>query len=128
MVHRRRFTALIVVSIIGLVVAMSFVQFSAPDLALTQLTVEVVTVILLLLALNYLPKETPVQSSAGRRMRDGALALLAGGGVGALAYALMTRDMSLPSIADYLITNSYTGAGGRNVVNVILGARHAAGV
>jgi len=120
MVHRRRFTALIVVSIIGLVVAMSFVQFSAPDLALTQLTVEVVTVILLLLALNYLPKETPVQSSAGRRMRDGALALLAGGGVGALAYALMTRDMSLPSIADYLITNSYTGAGGRNVVNVIL--------
>jgi len=119
-VHRHRFTALIVISIVGLVVAMTFVQFSAPDLALTQLTVEVVTVILLLLALNYLPKDTPVQSSAGRRARDGVLAVLAGGGVGALAYALMTRDMSLPTIADYLTANSYTGGGGNNVVNVIL--------
>ncbi|MCB1397636.1 MAG: monovalent cation/H+ antiporter subunit A [Rhodobacter sp.] len=119
-VHRQRFISLIVISIVGLVVSLTFVQFSAPDLALTQLTVEVVTVILLLLALNYLPKETPVESAPGRRIRDGVIALVAGGGIGALAYAILTRDMSLPTIADYHVANSYTGGGGNNVVNVIL--------
>ena len=120
LVHRKRFISLIVISIIGLVVSMTFVQFSAPDLALTQLTVEVVTVILLLLALNYLPKETPVESPLGTRLRDGAIALLAGGGVAALAYAILTRDMSLASIAEYHVANAYTEARGKNVVNVIL--------
>ncbi|MCB1390240.1 MAG: monovalent cation/H+ antiporter subunit A [Rhodobacteraceae bacterium] len=120
MVHRMRFISLIVISICGLVVSMTFVQFSAPDLALTQLTVEVVTVILLLLALNYLPKETPVESAPSRRLRDGVIALAAGGGIGALAFAILTRDMSLPTIADYHVANSYTGGGGNNVVNVIL--------
>ncbi|WP_127108709.1 monovalent cation/H+ antiporter subunit A [Pararhodobacter zhoushanensis] len=119
-VHRMRFVSLIVISICGLVVSMTFVRFSAPDLALTQLTVEVVTVILLLLALNYLPKETPRESSPARRIRDGVIALVAGGGVGALAYAILTRDMSLPTIADYHVANSYIGGGGNNVVNVIL--------
>ncbi|WP_068302939.1 monovalent cation/H+ antiporter subunit A [Pararhodobacter sp. CCB-MM2] len=118
--HRMRFVSLIVISICGLVVSMTFVQFSAPDLALTQLTVEVVTIILLLLALNYLPKETPVESSGARRLRDGVIALATGGGVGMLAYAILTRDMSLPTIADYHVENSYIGGGGTNVVNVIL--------
>ncbi len=120
LVHRQRFLSLIVISICGLVVSMNFVRFSAPDLALTQLTVEVVTVILLLLALNYLPKATPVESRPARRWFDGAVALAAGGGVGALVFAILTRDMSLPTIADYHIANSYTGGGGTNVVNVIL--------
>jgi len=119
-VHRSRFFALIVISICGLVVSMTFVRFSAPDLALTQLTVEVVTVILLLLALNYLPKQSPVLSSTGKRLRDGAVALIAGGGIGALAFIILTRDLSLPTIADYHVANSYVGGGGNNVVNVIL--------
>jgi len=101
-------------------VSMTFVRFSAPDLALTQLTVEVVTVILLLLALNYLPKQSPVLSSTGKRLRDGAVALIAGGGIGALAFIILTRDLSLPTIADYHVANSYVGGGGNNVVNVIL--------
>jgi multicomponent K+:H+ antiporter subunit A len=120
LVHRRRFLSLIVISIVGLVVTLTFVRFSAPDLALTQLTVEVVSVILLLLALNYLPKGTPVESGGLRRGRDALIALLAGGGVGALAFAILTRDMSLPSIAAYHVENSYTGGAGNNVVNVIL--------
>ena len=120
LVHRMRFVSLIVISIVGLVVSMTFVQFSAPDLALTQLTVEVVTVILLLLALNYLPKATPVESPVGKRLRDGAIALIAGGGIGALVFVILTRDPSLQTIADFHIANSYTGGGGTNVVNVIL--------
>ena len=119
-VHRSRFRALMIISICGLVVSMLFVRYSAPDLALTQLTVEVVTVILLLLALNYLPKQSPILSSLATRLRDGAIAILAGGGAAALAFAILTREMSLPTIADYHIANSYTGGGGNNVVNVIL--------
>ena len=118
--HRQRFVSLIVISIIGLVIALGFIYFSAPDLAMTQLTVEVVTIILLLLALNYLPKDTPVESSAFRRMRDGLIAVIAGLGTSALAYAILVRDLSIPSISGYHLENSYTGGGGTNVVNVIL--------
>ena len=53
--ERQRFRALIYISVIGLVIALAFVHFSAPDLALTQISVEVVTILLLLLALNLLP-------------------------------------------------------------------------
>jgi len=118
--HRQRFVSLIVISIIGLVIALGFIYFSAPDLAMTQLTVEVVTIILLLLALNYLPKDTPVESSALRRMRDGVIAAVAGLGTSALAYAILVRDLSIPSISGYHLENSYTGGGGTNAVNVIL--------
>jgi multicomponent K+:H+ antiporter subunit A len=57
--------------------------FSAPDLALTQLSVEVVTLLLMLLALNFLPKETPRESRLPRKLRDAAVAGIAGLGIGA---------------------------------------------
>ena len=63
--HRKRLLALVMISGVGLIVSVLFAYFSAPDLALTQISVEVVTVILLLLALNFLPKRTP-DESAGR--------------------------------------------------------------
>jgi multicomponent K+:H+ antiporter subunit A len=116
--HHRRFQALVLVGIIGLTISAAFVYLSAPDLALTQISVETVTIMLLLLALHYLPKVSPRESTTLRRARDGALALLAGGGVGALAYAFLLRDVD--TISDYHIANSYEGGGGTNVVNVIL--------
>jgi multicomponent K+:H+ antiporter subunit A len=116
--HRHRFVALVVISIIGLMVSAVFVYLSAPDLALTQIAVETVTIMLLLLALHFLPKETPVESSAVRRLRDGAIALAAGAGVAAVAYGFMLRD--IPTISGYHVENSYEGGGGSNVVNVIL--------
>jgi multicomponent K+:H+ antiporter subunit A len=119
-VHRQRFVSLVVISIIGLVIALGFVYFSAPDLALTQLTVEVVTIILLLLALNYLPKVTPVESGALRRARDAVIGLAAGLGAGALTWLMLTRDRTMDTISAYHLENAYTGGGGTNVVNVIL--------
>lgn len=116
--HRQRLTALILVGAVGLVVALVFIKFSAPDLALTQLSVEVVTIILLLLALYFLPATTPRESGAARRWRDAGIGLLAGGGAGALAWAVLTR--SSENIAGYFIQNSVPGGGGHNVVNVIL--------
>jgi len=116
--HRQRIAALILVGAVGLIVALVFVKFSAPDLALTQISVEIVTSILLLLALYFLPVTTPRESSALRRWRDAGLGLLAGGGAGALAWAVLTR--SSDNISGFFIQNSVPGGGGHNVVNVIL--------
>ncbi|SDN46551.1 multicomponent K+:H+ antiporter subunit A [Lutimaribacter pacificus] len=116
--HRNRFRALVLIGIIGLMISGGFVYLSAPDLALTQISVETVTIMLLLLALHFLPKTTPVESSAGLRLRDGAIAIAAGVGVAALTMAFLMRDFD--SISDYHLANSYEGGGGTNVVNVIL--------
>ncbi len=116
--HRNRFRALVVIGVIGLIISFGFVYLSAPDLALTQISVETVTIMLLLLALHFLPKSTPMESSAARRLRDGVIALAAGAGVTALAYGFMLRDVS--TISGYHLANSYKGGGGTNVVNVIL--------
>jgi multicomponent K+:H+ antiporter subunit A len=116
--HRNRLLTLIVVGVIGLIVSIVFIYLSAPDLALTQISVEVVTVILLLLALNFLPKETPRESSPTRRLRDAGLAGLSGVGIGSLIYVLMSRDFT--SISEFHLAQSKPGGGGTNVVNVIL--------
>ncbi|WP_366555492.1 monovalent cation/H+ antiporter subunit A [Aquibaculum sediminis] len=118
--HHRRLLSLILVGVIGLIVSLGFFYFAAPDLALTQISVEVVTVILLLLALNFLPKQTPVAEYTPRRWRDAALAGLAGLGVAGLTLAVTTRDFFAGSISDFHLANSYPGGGGTNVVNVIL--------
>jgi multicomponent K+:H+ antiporter subunit A len=116
---RNRFRVLIYVSVIGLVVSLAFAQLSAPDLALTQISVEVVTILLLLLALNLLPKAPPPLSAPARRWRDGALAVTGGVLIGGIAWAMLTRDPG-PSIAAYHLANAKPGGGGTNVVNVIL--------
>ncbi|MBV7395394.1 monovalent cation/H+ antiporter subunit A [Mameliella sediminis] len=116
--HHMRYRALVVIGVIGLMISAGFVYLSAPDLALTQISVETVTIMLLLLALHFLPKTTPAESSTGRRMMDGTVAIAAGLGVAALAYTFMTRDFS--TISEYHLANSYKGGGGTNVVNVIL--------
>lgn len=116
--HRRRVAALVAISAVGLMVSLAFVRLSAPDLALTQLLVEIVTIMLVLLALDYLPVATPVESSGIRRMRDVTVAAAAGIGVGALAWAVMTRPPD--SISQYFIQQSYSAGGGTNIVNVIL--------
>ena len=118
--HRNRLLSLILIGIVGLMVSVGFVFLSAPDLAMTQITVEVVTIILLLLALNFLPNRTPIESTVLRRSRDVAIAL--GGGVAtfAMAYHFLLRDAVSAPISEFHLANSYKGGGGTNVVNVIL--------
>jgi multicomponent K+:H+ antiporter subunit A len=118
--HRNRLMSLILIGIIGLIISLGFAWLSAPDLALTQITVEVVTVVFMLLALNFLPKETPRESSPFRRGRDAVVAIAAGAGIGGLAYAIMTRDFAFPSISAYHLAQSKPGAGGTNAVNTII--------
>jgi multicomponent K+:H+ antiporter subunit A len=120
MMHRNRLFSLILIGILGLIISIGFVFFSAPDLAMTQFTVEVVTIILLLLALNFLPRETPVESSVLRRMRDGGIAILGGLATFGLAFHYLVRDAVGSPISEFHLANSYQGGGGTNVVNVIL--------
>ena len=116
--HRARLLTLVLIGINGLIVSLIFVRLSAPDLAMTQVTVEVVTLILMLLALHFLPKHTPRESSRLRLGRDMTIAGAAGIAIAALSYALMTRDFE--TISGYYVENAKPGGGGTNVVNVIL--------
>jgi len=118
--HRNRVLALLLTGMVGLMLSAAFAWASAPDLALTQITVEVVTILLMLLALNFLPDETPRESRALRRARDGILATAAGVGAGLLAFALMTRDPAFPRVSDFHWAQSKPGAGGTNAVNTII--------
>ena len=118
--HRNRLLSLILIGIVGLMVSVGFVFFSAPDLAMTQITVEVVTIILLLLALNFLPNRTPIESTVLRRMRDVVIALGGGAAAAIMSWHFLLRDTVAPSISEFHLANSYKGGGGTNVVNVIL--------
>ena len=118
--HRNRLMSLILIGIAGLMVSVGFVYFSAPDLAMTQITVEVVTIILLLLALNFLPNRTPVESTVIRRTRDAAIALTGGLAAMGMAWHFLVREAVSTPISEFHLANSYKGGGGTNVVNVIL--------
>ncbi|WP_394238880.1 monovalent cation/H+ antiporter subunit A [Pseudomonas anguilliseptica] len=116
--HRQRLVSLLMLSVVGLMVALAFARYSAPDLALTQLSVEVVTIILLMLALFFLPAHTRVESSSLRGLRDFTLAVGSGVMVAMLVFAVLTRPYD--SISAFFLENSVSGGGGTNVVNVIL--------
>ena len=120
LLHRNRLLSLILIAIVGLMVSVAFVFLSAPDLAMTQLTVEIVTLVLLILALNFLPNKTPIESTALLRLRDSAVAIAGGLATAALAYHYLLRDAVTTPIAEFHLANSYKGGGGTNVVNVIL--------
>ena len=116
--HRQRFVVLIVLGGVGLAVSLAFVRFTAPDLALTQLLVEVVTILLLLLALFHLPASA-APTPLPRRVRDGLVAGAAGVGAAALAWGMLTRPTN-SALAEYFLAQSKPLGGGTNVVNVIL--------
>ncbi len=103
-----------------LMVSVGFNYFSAPDLALTQISVEVVTIMLLLLALNFIPNRTPRESARRAGPATRCCRSRAGVAAAGLIYAMLMSDFPITSISDYHLANSYKGGGGDNVVNVIL--------
>ena len=126
--HHHRLRAVVLVGAIGLVTALAFMALSAPDLALTQLLVELVSAVLLLMGLALLPPFSPKTgsktgpgpkaSSRWRTGRDGLLAAAGGVGMAGLSWLVMTREHH--SISGYFLDHALTQGGGSNVVNVIL--------
>jgi multicomponent K+:H+ antiporter subunit A len=120
-----RLAALILLGGSGLMTCLTFVWLSAPDLAITQLLVEIVTTVLILLGLRWLPKRVEtIDSSISfyarlRRFRDFAIAAVCGLGMTMIAYRVMTLPVP-NAISNYFLEHAYTQGGGRNVVNVIL--------
>ncbi|MBL8583424.1 MAG: monovalent cation/H+ antiporter subunit A [Rhizobiaceae bacterium] len=119
-----RLAALILMSGTGLATCLSFVWLSAPDLAVTQLLVEIVTTVLILLGLRWLPKREEARAAVDqttrlRRHRDFFLAAGSGLGAAVLAYFTMLTPRP-PSVGDFYLEHAYSQGGGTNVVNVIL--------
>ncbi len=116
---KSRLTSIILLGAVGYTVALFFVLFRAPDLALTQLVIETVSVSLFLLCFYHLPKLKRNEE----RIRFKAVNLAVSIGVGAIVtlIALSAHSNKLvESIAGYYVENTYKEAAGKNMVNVIL--------
>jgi len=116
--QHQRVVAVVLTGAVGLVASLTFLSLSAPDLAMTQISVDVVSTVLLLMGLALLPQLAKAESAPWRRWRDGALAVAGGGGIAWVTWLVLTRDFS--SISWYFIENSVPKGGGTNMVNVIL--------
>ncbi|MDF1628552.1 MAG: putative monovalent cation/H+ antiporter subunit A [Alcanivoracaceae bacterium] len=103
---------------VGFTVALLYVMFSAPDLGITQVLVETLTVILLVLVLFRLPGFLRLTSTA-LRLRDAMVASAVG--ITMTCLLLFAADARLyDSISHWHVAQSMPGGYGRNIVNVIL--------
>ncbi|PAK35339.1 Na+/H+ antiporter subunit A [Bacillus safensis] len=114
-----RLTAIIALGVMGYTLSLFFVIFRAPDLALTQLIIETISVALFLLCFYHLPKLSLKQKTRRFKMTNFIISLGVGVVVTCLAFS-STSQQSLDTISTYFIENSYKLAGGDNIVNVIL--------
>ncbi len=117
-VARSRLTAVASLGVTGLGVSIFFALYGAPDLALTQIMVDTLTVILFVLVFHHLPPFAN-RSRPGTRLRDLAIAVAGGAVVTGLVLAGTTIGGASP-LAEYFAQASVSEANGRNVVNVIL--------
>ncbi len=117
-----RMALVIVVGVIGFLLALVFVVFRAPDLALTQLLIETVTVVLFMIVFYHLPELRKEKA----RTRFNLVNLIISAAVGilvtviALSALALGNEAGIEPISQYYIENSKILAGGYNMVNVIL--------
>ncbi len=113
-----RLTMIVGTGIIGFGLALIYLIHGAADLAMTQVLVETLTVILVVLVLTHVPKLKEVRSVASRS-RDGVVALAAGLLMMMLIFAATAAPFDA-FISEFYAEASYPLAHGRNIVNVIL--------
>lgn len=114
-----RLAIILMLGVMGYAVALFFVNFRAPDLALTQLVIETVTVALFLLSFYHLPRLRKEKKK--RRVRIGNMIISLTVGVLVTVVAMSSYGAgAFKSISNYYIQNSHDLAGGDNIVNVIL--------
>lgn len=113
-----RLTAVAALGVVGYGIALLYVMFGAPDLAMTQFLIESLTVILLVLVLYHLPRFATL-SPPRARMRDVLIATATGALMTSLVLVATNTKFHAP-ISDYFAENSLVKAHGRNIVNVIL--------
>ncbi len=117
---RSRLASIISLGVVGYTVALIFVVYGAPDLAMTQFLTETLVVIIVALMMIHLPNfRISEQVNVPKRVRDAFVALGFGGLMMMLLLAV-TRMPFDPFTSDYYAEQSVPGAHGRNIVNVIL--------
>jgi multicomponent Na+:H+ antiporter subunit A len=117
---RARLLAICSLGVVGAGIAMLFLIYGAPDVALTQLLVETLTVIIVSLVLLRLPRlNARKPARLVGKIWNGFLAIAIGALITALILAVNQTDLQR-SVTDFFETNSYVAAHGRNIVNVIL--------
>ncbi|MBI1992816.1 MAG: putative monovalent cation/H+ antiporter subunit A [Deltaproteobacteria bacterium] len=115
---RSRLGAVAALGVVGYGVALVYVLFGAPDLAMTQFMVETLTVILFVLVFYHLPRFARL-SSGLVRARDALVAVTAGALITTII--LFSSNVQFhPKISGYFAEHSLPLAHGRNIVNVIL--------
>ena len=118
--QRRRFVAVLMLGTIGYGMAVIFLLQGAPDLALTQVLVETISLVVFLLVLRHLPEGYSVAARVGPSGAAGRHRGRRRGGRGRLRPGRRGRARTDRPVADEIIERSYPDAGGDNVVNVIL--------
>ncbi|HUP48791.1 MAG TPA: hydrogen gas-evolving membrane-bound hydrogenase subunit E, partial [Thermoanaerobaculia bacterium] len=115
---KSRLGSIAAIGVAGYSVAIIYILFSAPDLAITQFVIETLTVILFVLVIYRLPRYTKL-TSAPARLRDAAVATMVGGLITVLVLAAQAED-TRPDLSAFYAANAVAKAHGRNIVNVIL--------
>nr|WP_218880774.1 hydrogen gas-evolving membrane-bound hydrogenase subunit E [Kineosphaera limosa] len=114
-----RLTAIIAVGIVGFSVALWYFSLGAADVALTQLLVDILTVVILVLIISRLGRRFLLTSGGPRRYGAAAISLLAGVAA-TLAALTLTGHRGLSPVGEYFLANAQEDTGGTNVVNTIL--------
>ena len=113
-----RLSAIVAVGVVGYGMALLFIDFGAPDLAMTQFIIETMTVILFALIIYHLPEYRQILSRA-QRVRN-AIVAVAGGGLTTLLLLIALSIQEGSRVAGFFKEHSLISAHGRNIVNVII--------
>jgi multicomponent Na+:H+ antiporter subunit A len=114
-----RFTAILALGVVGVGIAMLYFMFSAPDLAMTQVLVETLTLVLFVLAFYRLPVFGNY-SKGSVKIRDALLAAVFGTVMAMVVLVEQSSRAADNAVSRFMGENSLALANGRNVVNVIL--------
>src|SRR5690606_519806 len=113
-----RLTAVVGTSVIGYAICLMFVFYSAPDLAMTQFTIDTLTVVLFVFVLFNLPSFLNFANRTSK-LRDAIVSII----FGTLLSVIAIKVLQVPTdidISEFYAKYAYTLAKGKNVVNVIL--------
>jgi multicomponent Na+:H+ antiporter subunit A len=114
-----RLIAILALGVQGAAVALVFLLFAAPDLAFTQLMVEILSVIILTLVMTRLRLDERDPRPLEDWTRDGVLALVCGGAVSLILLMVLSGPLDT-AVSDFFAATSVPIAHGANIVNVIL--------
>ncbi|MEO1102266.1 MAG: putative monovalent cation/H+ antiporter subunit A [Pseudomonadota bacterium] len=116
---RTRLIAIVSLGIQGVMVALVFMIFGAPDLSFTQFMVETLSVVILALVMTRLDLRADDQRSRPRVVKDGTIAVACGVGFALLLFQVVQGSFD-PRLSEFFLAHAYDIAHGANVVNVIL--------